>query len=295
MNIEILKHYISVIQNLSFTQAAEECHIAQPAISQQIKNLETSLGFSLIIRKGREIAVTPAGQAFFKDSQRIVSIYESSIKKCKSIANGYYGRITIGVNGWGYNHLLGEFLKIFQKQYPDVTIEFERTHSNKIVNDLMTEKYDITIAWPYDLEDQKEIQYIPLSRAKACVLMSKKNSLATEKFVTREQISDECNILLHREGMEKTFIHMLSFYTNFGLLPVNIKEVSDGDILTMMIGLNQGISVIPDLFKPENMKNMVVIPVSGPPHFVESCIAYFKENVNPVLPLFLELIKKQNI
>jgi DNA-binding transcriptional LysR family regulator len=295
MNIEVLKHYVSVVRNLSFTQAAEECHIAQPAISQQIKNLETSLGLSLIVRKGREITITPAGQSFFQDCQRIIRLYETSVEKCKSAALGYYGTLSIGVNGWGENRLLEELLRRFSQQHPHISIELKRTNSHEIVNDLLTEKYDVTTAWPYDLENHAGIQCIPLTRGRTCVLMNKENPLAQEKTVTREQAAEECNIMLSRKGLEKAYIHILSFYSNFGLHPVNIKEASDGDILILMIGLNQGIAVIPELFKPTDMRNMTVVPVAGVPHFVESCIACLSENGNPVLPLFLEFIKNENL
>lgn len=61
-----IRYFQSVVRNNSFSEAAEECHISQSAISQQIKALETELGFPLLERKNRKFVLTPAGEHFYK-------------------------------------------------------------------------------------------------------------------------------------------------------------------------------------------------------------------------------------
>ena len=61
-----IRYFQSVVRNNSFSEAAEECHISQSAISQQIMALERELGFPLLERKNRKFVLTPAGEHFYK-------------------------------------------------------------------------------------------------------------------------------------------------------------------------------------------------------------------------------------
>lgn len=71
-----IRYFQSVVRNNSFSEAAEECHISQSAISQQVKALETELGFPLLERKNRKFVLTPAGEHFYKKSLVLVADYE---------------------------------------------------------------------------------------------------------------------------------------------------------------------------------------------------------------------------
>ena len=66
--IRQIRYFQAVVRNNSFSEAAEECHISQSAISQQIQALERELGFELLERKNRKFILTPAGEYFYKKS-----------------------------------------------------------------------------------------------------------------------------------------------------------------------------------------------------------------------------------
>lgn len=76
-----LHYFISLVKNNSFTKAAEECHISQPAISQQIKELEATLNVSLIERKGRGFVVTPAGMYFCQQARLLLKKMDQAIQE----------------------------------------------------------------------------------------------------------------------------------------------------------------------------------------------------------------------
>ena len=82
------KYFQSVFRNNSFSEAAEECHISQSAISQQIKALENELGFSLLERHNRKFVLTPAGEHFYKKSLILIADYEQICNEAARIARG---------------------------------------------------------------------------------------------------------------------------------------------------------------------------------------------------------------
>lgn len=83
-----IKYFQAVIRNNSFSEAAEECHISQSAISQQIKALENELGFQLLERHNRKFVLTPAGEHFYKKSLILTADYEQMCNEAAKIARG---------------------------------------------------------------------------------------------------------------------------------------------------------------------------------------------------------------
>ncbi len=85
MKIEKLYYFLSVAKHLNFTKAAQECHIAQPAISMQMNSLEEELGFLLFDRKSRKVKLTDAGDVFFQTISQFMKDYESSVDQLRGV------------------------------------------------------------------------------------------------------------------------------------------------------------------------------------------------------------------
>ena len=81
-----IQYFHSVVENNSFSLAAEECNISQSAISQQIKALENELGFKLLERNNRKFTLTPAGEYFYKKTLILVSDYRKIVSDSYNIA-----------------------------------------------------------------------------------------------------------------------------------------------------------------------------------------------------------------
>ncbi|MCP4055931.1 MAG: LysR family transcriptional regulator, partial [Pseudoalteromonas sp.] len=88
MDIKILKSFIAVAKHLSFSEAAQELHTVQPAISCHISSLEEQLGVSLFIRNSREVSITQAGEQLVKDATAILALTERAKNKVKLVDSG---------------------------------------------------------------------------------------------------------------------------------------------------------------------------------------------------------------
>ena len=104
MKIEKLYYFLSVAKHLNFTRAAQECHIAQPAISEQISSLEKELGVRLFERGTRSIRLTAAGEVFYQHISRFVQNYEQSLREVRTSMQEK--SLVIGVNHFNLPLLL---------------------------------------------------------------------------------------------------------------------------------------------------------------------------------------------
>ena len=93
-----LEYFKAVARSLNFTRAAEECHVAQPAISQQIRALENELGFDLFIRSTKGVNLTDAGRVYYHETIGVLDALERSVKRARAIADGVAGTLTVGIS-----------------------------------------------------------------------------------------------------------------------------------------------------------------------------------------------------
>lgn len=100
MSVEIrhLRQFIVVADELHFTRAAARLHLAQPALSAQIKKLETELNLALFSRNTRAVELTPEGAVFLERARTAVSAYDDALLAARSLTTGGAGRIGLGIN-----------------------------------------------------------------------------------------------------------------------------------------------------------------------------------------------------
>lgn len=141
--IRQIKYFQSVIRNNSFSEAAEECHISQSAISQQLQALERELGFQLLERKNRKFSLTPAGEHFYQKSLILIADYEQLCREAAKIARDDEAVLRVGYlrsyNGGEFHQALEEFAQ----KYPDVSVQIEHGNHEELYQLLVSGQIDI--------------------------------------------------------------------------------------------------------------------------------------------------------
>lgn len=122
MLLRQIEYFQAVIENGNFYQAAEQCHVSQSAISQQIKKLEEELDVQLLERHNRTFSLTPAGEHFYRKSLVITGDIAQMLRETKRIAAKDNKALKIGYYK-GYNgNELSEAISLFSEKYPTVDV-----------------------------------------------------------------------------------------------------------------------------------------------------------------------------
>lgn len=108
-----------------YREASRRLHIAQPAISQTIADLEQELGLKLFFRIGRKAQLTPGGEVFYAEAVRTLEQAESAINTAKRAAKGEIGKLSIGFLGSATYGFLPELVRNFKAQYPGVKLTLQ--------------------------------------------------------------------------------------------------------------------------------------------------------------------------
>lgn len=209
-----IRYFQAVVRCHSFSEAAEECHISQSAISQQVKALENELGFALLERKNRSFALTPAGEHFYRKSLVLMADYERLRAESAHIAQGDRARLTIGYLRSYAGREVQLALEEFASAHPQ--LEVRLLYGNH------EELFDLVCGGGADvvLNDQRrafseEYVNLVLSEQPLCIEFAARDPMAVLPAVTVEDVKNVPCILVASEGQRE--IERAFYQTVIGL------------------------------------------------------------------------------
>lgn len=221
-----IKYFQSVVRNNSFSEAAEECHISQSAISQQIKALETELGFSLLERKNRKFVLTPAGEHFYKKSLILIADYEQMCREASKIARGDAVVLKIGYLRSYNSPEVHQALEEFSTRYPDLSVQLLYGNHEELFTLLRTGGADLV------LNDQRrafsdEYVNLILATSRMYIELAARNPVASLPSVTVQELKNIPCILVaskEQQDIEKEFYQTIIGIQGEILYAENLEE-----------------------------------------------------------------------
>jgi DNA-binding transcriptional LysR family regulator len=123
MELRHLRYFAAVAGTRHFGKAAQQLHMAQPPLSQAIRQLEAEMGVALFTRTTRQVALTPAGESFLVDVQRILESLEAGIHRARRIHGGKTGVLRVAFTGAASYRALPRIAQLVKRQLPDVGLE----------------------------------------------------------------------------------------------------------------------------------------------------------------------------
>ncbi len=133
MDIRQLKYFLTIAEEGQITSAAKKLNMAQPPLSQQLKNLEDELGVKLIERGSRHIELTDAGKLLRNKAEQILNLTDSALIEIKDFKKGLNGTLTLGTVSSSGTMLLNKRISYFRKNYPKVKFEIFEGNTFKVM------------------------------------------------------------------------------------------------------------------------------------------------------------------
>lgn len=134
MDLKQLEYFIAIAEEGKITLAAQRLHIAQPPLSQQLKNLEAELGVTLFERTSRRLQITDAGHMFLERAKQIVDLSHTAKQEMDDYANGFQGTVLLGITPTAVPLVLAENMKEFHKLYQNIGFEVFEGNTDYILN-----------------------------------------------------------------------------------------------------------------------------------------------------------------
>jgi DNA-binding transcriptional LysR family regulator len=267
MELRHLRYFLAVAEEGQFTRAAERLAMQQPPLSQQIRTLEEEIGFELFVRMPRGVTLTPAGQAFAEDAQRLLQNLQQSEDKASRIARGELGTMSIGLTSSAAFHpFTTEAIRAFRKLCPEVAVELAELNAAEIIERLAAGQIQAAfLRKPVEaregvafelLLDEPMVVVLPVGHP---LLKGKKRPRVSLKALAHEDF-----ILVRRPGAPGMYADILAACRQAGFVPRIAREVP-----RMLSGINLvaaglGVTLVPASMQRYDQVGTVYCTLANP-------------------------------
>jgi len=260
-----LQVFHTVASVLSFTKAAEVLHMTQPAVTHQIRQLETDFNTRLFDRKNNRISLTRAGEEVLKYADQIIGLYGDMHESVKSLTGDTSGLVTLGASTTIAEYMLPGLLGDFQTNFPDVQVRLKVANTDAIVNMVADNTIDLGI-----VEGEVNNQYLLVEACQADelrVIVPPNHVLAKQSVIAPADLVD--HPFIFREDGSGTRSVIASFLATHGLHEDQLNqpfELGSTEAIKGAVQAGMGISIVSAtaLVKEVKLGQLVSIPTKPP-------------------------------
>lgn len=293
MTVDQLKCFVILSETLNFSHTAEIIHLTQPAITHQIKKLESLLKFDLFVRGNQKVELTAEGKILYPEVKEFLNRLQVAIDKASVIKSGFIDVINIGYEGHDlefYN--LPLIINSFKIKRPNVRINVYKSNHKERRISLLNRKYDLILTAKDNIETQDGIIYKEIMSAGLDCVISDKHPLSTKSLIKVSDLNNENIILFDQLQGPKEFNLIQDKILT--LFPDKRFIYSDSEFsAAIMIKCNEGVAIMPS-FCRQLSHNLRQIPFTIDEH-ISYGVAYLKDTPKKDVKEFAMTLKNEFI
>ena len=179
MDIKDMRAFYAIVEEGNISHAAQRLDIAQPALSRQMKRLETGLGVQLFERGSRRIRLTEAGRVLYTRVEHILGMVDGTVREITEIGSGVAGSVRLGTITTSGAMLVPELLTEFHRRYPQVTYQIWEAEGARILELLDNRVIEIGITRTQ--VDAKVYDSIVLPNEPLVLIMNREQEIGADK------------------------------------------------------------------------------------------------------------------
>jgi LysR family hydrogen peroxide-inducible transcriptional activator len=241
MEMHQLRYAVAISRTGNFSRAAEQCHVSQPSLSQQILKLEEELGERLFDRTKREAKATPHGEVFLRRALRILEEVDAARREAEDAKHLLTGTVTIGVIPTIAPYLIPKVTASFLKRFPGVEVVVHEEPTARLLKRLHGYEVDLAIlSIPFE-RDRLEIH--PLLTEELMIALPREHPLARRKKLQTQDLEKE-RLIVMQEG-HCLGDQVLGFCTRGDVKPRISFRSAQLETLQSLVHAGMGISLVP--------------------------------------------------
>jgi len=249
MDFDQLRYFLRVAERQSFTRAAEELGLSQPALSRAIQKLEEELGQPILERKSRSVSLTDAGVLLQARAQQVLRILEDT--KAEITDDGICGRVRVGAIPTIAPYYLPEMLRQFSEAFPKATLIVQENTTDVLIKSCTQGDIDLAIlALPVPA---KYLEVEELFEEELFLVLPNDHDLVTKDKIRLKDVEPYPFVLLDEAHCLSDTV--ISFCRQRNFQPVAVERTSQLTMVQELVSLSHGISMIPAMARQVDQSN----------------------------------------
>jgi DNA-binding transcriptional LysR family regulator len=280
-----------VAKRRSFSKAAEELFISQPAVTKHIKELERKVGMGLIQRRRGGFALTEAGKILFKYTHKISSHLMDIENLLEDLKKDHQGILKIGTTESYSKGLMPKLLSGFQASCPFMKIALDVGNSEEIEKSLLVYKNDLVLIAV--TKKTSRFESIPFLKEELVLIVSPNHPLVKRKTVSLKEL-ERYPLIIRAKGSTTRRI-ILQAFKEVGIHPSLLIEAGSSEFIKQWVSEGKGVSIIVKRTVEDEEKRGIIktIPLLEKLYLQVAFLYLKEEKSNPAIKTFVNFIENQ--
>ncbi|HEX8136983.1 MAG TPA: LysR family transcriptional regulator [Pyrinomonadaceae bacterium] len=291
MEMTQLEFFSMVVEEGSFSKAAERVFRTQPAVSIAIRRLEEEVGAPLFERSQKTPVLTQAGELVYDYAKRILALRDQAREVVTELRSLERGRVRIGANESTSLYLLPHLILDYRNQHPNVKVEIYRHVSERLPLEVLDRNVDLALL-AYEPVDS-DLESFPVLRDELVLIMPPDHPLAGRGAVTVKELGQE-SFLAHNVKTASRFKVVEVFAQHH--TPLNITlELATVETIKRFVQLKIGLAFVPRMCVTEELERgtLATIPVKGLTYFRTIWATHRRQTtLSHAAAAFLEILRQ---
>ena len=251
MELRQLEHFLAVIEEGTFTRAAERLCLTQPAVSLSIKKLEDEVGSALFARDVHDLSLTEAGRTLAEYARRMVRLRDDATRDMARLGSMAAGSLTIAAHEAAAVYLLPVALRSYVKKFPDIKVGIYRSRLDEIPRQVMDRQVDV--GFVKEAPSFHELQSVEVHSDEMVCIASPKHPLASRPRVSLKDVSGEQFILHHL--CSATADRILRLFEQNATRCRVVAELWSFENIKEFVRQEVGLAIVPGVTVREELRN----------------------------------------
>src|SRR3954471_5025469 len=265
MELRHLRSFQVLAEERHFGRAAARLHIAQPALSQQVKQLERELGVALFTRTTRRVELTEAGTLFSERARAVLGDVARAEDDMALLASGAAGRVSVGFIGTATYDVLPRVAREVRATLPDVELELRgELLSPQLVAGLADRSFDVALLRPDPLSGG-DLSITPLRTERLVAVLPAAHPLAGRRRIPLSALAGS-PFVMHPSGHRSSMhARVLAACEAAGFTPPSGGEVGEGATLVVFVAAGLGVALVPEPVRSLGLDGVSYVALTDAP------------------------------
>ncbi|BET13544.1 LysR family transcriptional regulator [Pandoraea sputorum] len=285
MELRQLRYFVVLAETLHFGRAANLLHISQPPLSRQIAMLEEELGVVLFQRTQRSVALTAAGQRFYRDARSVLATLDQARSHARAAEVGDSGMLCAGFMFAVACSVLPVLTRAFAAAFPRIEVKLKESIPTDLAAELRCGKVDVGIM--YSSDASVELCTETIFREPLVAALPAGHRLAARSAISVGELRDDAFIISPREA--SPFIHntITDHCRQAGFSPRVRLETNFQQTIVNLVGQRLGVALVHSSMRSTRAENVQFVPLLHAPH-IDVALVWSATSSNPCVQRFVQ-------
>lgn len=291
MELRHLTAFVAVAEELHFGRAAKRLQMAQPPLSQQIRQLEKELGVQLFERNTRSVRLTSAGQSFLDPVRTVLADLDTATRAAKAAGRGEYGRVTVGFAGASSHETLPLLTRAVRAAHPALELVMKgQTYANVALAGVADGSLDLGFVRLPVTQPGVATRVIDEEQL-VCALPSD-HPLARRRHIPIAALADEPFVSFPSNAGSTVRDATVKACEDAGFNPRVVQEAPDSYTILALVAAGVGVTLTVTSCQHIQQTGLVYRPLAGPPIRLQAALAWRPDNPSAALRTVLAVAEE---